>query len=91
MWRLHAHTARGASRLTDVDHVNSQLPTSNSPAFAQSVGARFGDKWLGFEDDELARLLTGAGLENVRVTTGASLAGDPFTVLVASGVRKTEK
>jgi hypothetical protein len=49
------------------------------------VRERFGDKWLGFDDQELERLLTDAGLHNVRVTTGASLAGDPFTVLVASG------
>ena len=49
------------------------------------VRERFGDKWLGFDDQELERLLTEAGLTNVRVTTGASLAGDPFTVLLASG------
>ena len=30
-------------------------------------------------------LLKGAGLEDVKVTTGARLTGDPFTVLVASG------
>ena len=52
------------------------------------VRDRFGDKWLGFEDDELARLLSEAGLTGVRVTTGASLPGDPFTVLVASGTRE---
>jgi hypothetical protein len=33
-------------------------------------------------------LLTEAGLTGVRVTTGASLPGDPFTVLVASGIRE---
>ena len=51
------------------------------------VRERFGDKWLGFDDQEPERLLTDAGLSNVRVTTGASLAGDPFTVLVASGTK----
>jgi ArsR family transcriptional regulator len=52
------------------------------------VRERFGDKWLGFDDEELQRLLSNAGLQNVRVTTGASLAGDPFTVLIASGSRQ---
>jgi SAM-dependent methyltransferase len=51
------------------------------------VRERFGDRWLGFEDGELARLLKAAGLERVRTTVGARLTGDPFTVLVASGVR----
>ena len=46
---------------------------------------RLGDRWPGFEDEALSRLLTGAGLENVKVEVGASLRGDPFTVLVASG------
>jgi ArsR family transcriptional regulator len=52
------------------------------------VRERFGDKWLGFDDEELQRLLSNAGLQHVRVTTGASLAGDPFTVLIASGSRQ---
>jgi len=51
------------------------------------VRERFGDKWLGFDDHELERLLADAGLHDVRVTTGASLPGDPFTVLVASGTK----
>jgi SAM-dependent methyltransferase len=55
------------------------------------VRERFGDRWLGFEDAELERLLLAAGLERVRVTVGARLAGDPFTVLVASGIRREEK
>lgn len=49
------------------------------------VQERLGDQWLGFDNDALERLLTGAGLEHVKVTTGARLTGDPFTVLVASG------
>jgi ArsR family transcriptional regulator len=51
------------------------------------VREELGDCWLGFEDDELVRLLEGAGLEHVRVGVGARLHGDPFTVLVASGRR----
>jgi ArsR family transcriptional regulator len=51
------------------------------------VRERFGDRWLGFEDRELARLMAAAGLEDVRVSTGARLEGDPFVVLLASGIK----
>jgi ArsR family transcriptional regulator len=51
------------------------------------VRDRLGDRWTGFADDELRKLLEGAGLESVRVTVGARRTGDPFTVLVASGTR----
>jgi ArsR family transcriptional regulator len=53
----------------------------------QWVRETLGDRWLGFEDDELGALLEDAGLEDVRVTVGARRARDPFTVLVASGTR----
>jgi ArsR family transcriptional regulator len=49
------------------------------------VRDRLGDRWQGFEDNALARLLKDAGLEGVRVGVGARKSGDPFTVLVASG------
>ena len=52
------------------------------------VRERFGDRWLGFDDEQLAALLKGSGLSDVRVKVGARLTGDPFTVLVASGVRR---
>lgn len=51
------------------------------------VKGRLGDQWLGFSDDGLSDLLTGAGLDEVRVQVGARLKGDPFTVLVASGCK----
>lgn len=51
------------------------------------VREELGDRWLGFDDDELVRLLEGAGFERVRVGVGARLHGDPFTVLVGSGRR----
>jgi len=35
----------------------------------------------------LSRLLKGAGLVDVKVAVGARRTGDPFTVLVASGVK----
>lgn len=51
------------------------------------VRDRVGDRWLGFRDEELEQFLTGAGLHNVTVRVGSRLPGDPFTVLIASGVK----
>jgi len=51
------------------------------------VRAKLGDRRLGFRDDELARLLTSAGLRDVRIGIGARKAGDPFAVLIASGTK----
>ena len=51
------------------------------------VKAKLGDRTLGFNDGELKRMLLEAGLTNVKVAVGASKAGDPFTVLIASGQR----
>ncbi len=53
----------------------------------QWVRERLGDKWLGFDDDQLKQLLLGAGLSDVKVTVGARRARDPFTVLIASGAK----
>jgi len=55
------------------------------------VRARFGDQRLGFADAELERLLQGAGLREVRVQVGARQTGDPFVVLIASGVKPNPK
>ena len=49
------------------------------------VRDRLGDRWLGFDDAQLEKLLKAAGLTDVHVDVGARLTGDPFTVLVASG------
>lgn len=51
------------------------------------VRDRLGDRWLGFDDDRLAGWLADAGLQQVRVEVGARLRGNPFTVLVASGIK----
>ena len=51
------------------------------------VRSRLGDRWPGFQDEALARLLRSAGLADVSVRVGARRTGDPFTVLVASGTR----
>jgi SAM-dependent methyltransferase len=51
------------------------------------VRGRFGDQRLGFADAELDGLLRGAGLQDVNVQVGARQKGDPFVVLIASGVK----
>jgi ArsR family transcriptional regulator len=51
------------------------------------VRDKLGDRHLGFADQALADLLGRAGLIDVKVTVGSRRAGDPFTVLIASGTR----
>lgn len=51
------------------------------------VHDRLGDRWPGFSDGNLKKLLADAGLQQIRVTVGARRVGDPFTVLIASGVK----
>jgi ArsR family transcriptional regulator len=53
----------------------------------QWVHERLGDRWPGFADETLKQLLAGAGLQEIKLTVGARRVGDPFTVLVASGVK----
>src|SRR5439155_15301739 len=55
------------------------------------VRAKLGDRRLGFADEELRRMLMAAGLTGVKVGVGARKAGDPFTVLVASGTKTLAK
>lgn len=51
------------------------------------VKDRLGDQWLGFEEDELKQFLKQAGLTAIKISVGARRARDPFTVLIASGVK----
>jgi len=51
------------------------------------VRDRVGDRWLGFKDEDLESLLAGAGLREVKVRVGSRSPGDPFAVLIASGVK----
>jgi ArsR family transcriptional regulator len=51
------------------------------------VRDRVGDRWLGFPDDDFERLFTGAGLTDVEVRVGSRSPGDPFTVLIATGLK----
>jgi ArsR family transcriptional regulator len=53
----------------------------------QWVRTRLGDKWLGFDDEELKTMMAQAGLADVKLTVGSRKTGDPFTVLIASGVK----
>jgi ubiquinone/menaquinone biosynthesis C-methylase UbiE/DNA-binding transcriptional ArsR family regulator len=55
------------------------------------VRERLGDRWLGFTEGTLARLLEEAGFSQIRVSTGARRARDPFTVLIASGMKAPSK
>jgi SAM-dependent methyltransferase len=55
------------------------------------VREQLGDHWLGFDDDQLRAMLTRAHLSRVRVTVGSRRAGDPFTVMIASGVKDRRK
>src|SRR5436190_5908045 len=52
------------------------------------VRRKLGDRRLGFDDGELKKMLTAAGLSDVKVAVGARKAGDPFTVLIARGVKR---
>ncbi len=49
------------------------------------VREKLGDHSLGFTEDQLEKLLTDAGLTDIRTAVGASKAGDPFVVLIATG------
>jgi ArsR family transcriptional regulator len=50
-----------------------------------------GDRWLGFKDAELKKMLGDAGFRRVQMRVGARKTGDPFTVLVAGGTKPMEK
>ena len=52
------------------------------------VSDRLGDRWRGFSDAKLTGLLKAAGLSDIKLTVGARRAGDPFTVLIASGRKR---
>jgi ArsR family transcriptional regulator len=55
------------------------------------VRAKLGDRWLGFQDEELQRLLTSTGFTDVTVRVGARRTGDPFTVLIAAGAKESNR
>lgn len=49
---------------------------------------KLGDRWLGFEETAVRRMMKEAGLQDVRLEIGARKRGDPFQVIVASGKKK---
>lgn len=51
------------------------------------VRAKLGDRALGFRDTALRDMLVATGLRDIKVAVGARKAGDPFTVLIASGAK----
>jgi len=51
------------------------------------VRDKLGDRQLGFSDEAMTALLKGAGFTDIKVGVGSRRAGDPFTVLIASGTR----
>lgn len=51
------------------------------------VTSKLGDKWLGFSEAGLERMLRDAGFSKIVVRVGARKTGDPFTVLIASGLK----
>jgi SAM-dependent methyltransferase len=55
------------------------------------VRAKLGDRWLGFGETRLRRLMSATGFSRVQVRLGARRTGDPFTVLIASGQRAEGK
>jgi len=46
---------------------------------------KLGDKWLGFDEESLRRMMKDAGLRELQFEIGSSKRGDPFQVIVASG------
>jgi ArsR family transcriptional regulator len=46
---------------------------------------KLGDLWLGFEEPSLKKMMSDAGLGEIRLEIGARKRGDPFQVIVASG------
>jgi len=55
------------------------------------VTSALGDRWLGFKDADLKRMMADAGFGQVEVRVGARKTGDPFTVLVAGGTLPAER
>ena len=48
-----------------------------------------GDPWLGFQEKQIENYLLHAGFEDIRLETGAKRKGDPFTVLIGCGTKRS--
>jgi DNA-binding transcriptional ArsR family regulator len=85
----HAHNpARAVAEAERITAPNGRVLVLDLRTHQEEwVRSKLGDRRLGFSDDELRRLLADAGLREVKVGVGARKAGDPFTVLIASGIK----
>ena len=83
-----AHPARAAAEAARIVRPGGRVLVLDLREHDQEwVRDRVGDRWLGFKDEELEQFLIGAGLHDVTVRVGSRSPGDPFTVLVASGLK----
>jgi SAM-dependent methyltransferase len=48
---------------------------------------KLGDRWLGFDEGSLRKMMGDVGLADIRLEIGARKRGDPFQVIVASGTK----
>jgi ArsR family transcriptional regulator len=87
----HAHDpARAVSEAARITAPGGRVLLLDLRAHQEEwVRAKLGDRCLGFDDEALRRMLTAAGLGEVKVGVGARKAGDPFTVLIATGKKTT--
>ena len=85
----HAHNpARAIAEAARVTVPGGRVLVLDLRAHSEEwVRSKLGDRRLGFDDEELKRMLAAAGLADVKVGVGARKSGDPFTVLIASGTK----
>ena len=85
----HAHhPARAIAEAARVTAAGGRVLVLDLRAHQEEwVRAKLGDRLLGFDDGELKSMLVASGLDDVKVGVGARKAGDPFTVLIASGTK----
>ena len=83
------HPARAVAEAARITVPGGRVLVLDLRAHQRGVGARQARRPpLGFDDDELEADADGAGLcATSRVGVGARKAGDPFTVLIASGTK----